>query len=154
MTIQQVRDFYENKEEHYYISTCFVNCGYHQKKGGYIQNAKNAGIDINFDGEKPSPNQKWHLIVSYIKIHLIDKMKKSPDDSFYVGRLLCPELLLWMAEAAGLDEDMIKGAAKKAREIIVEKGRKGRNKAGRLIKEDIETDLETKIMEYSERYKN
>ncbi|URZ16710.1 hypothetical protein CLFE_027570 [Clostridium felsineum DSM 794] len=53
-------------------------------------------------------------------------------------RVICPELLLWMAEAAGVDSKIVAEAEQSAR-VIIDNGANGyaRNKAGREIKKNI-----------------
>ena len=118
MTVGDLKRFYGDKDEHYEISDRFVKGGYQQKNSGpgtYIGYADELGMEINYLEAKP--NQHWHLIESYCK-------GKSDDEKVYSSRLKCPELLLWMAEAAGIDKETIDKAEKEARDII-DKGKNG-----------------------------
>lgn len=136
MTLDEFCHFFMDKKAHYPESDCFVRDGYGQKAGGYIKTAKNSEIKI--DSKNAEPNQKWHLLKSYYQGTDGNKAAKR-----CYGYLLCPELLLWITEAAGFD---IKDVAKEARQII-DKGEKwSRNKAGRKIREKITWEmLEEKI---------
>lgn len=143
MKLINLVDFYINKEEHYEISDDFVMSGYQQKDGGYIERAKKENVDVNY--KIAEPNQKWHLLCSYIpKLYFNDKKmsynevknKCNEDIKLNIRSfnfLQCPELLLWMAEAAGIDKDLIIKASADAKKIIDEKGTSGRNAAGRII---------------------
>ncbi len=129
MEMQEFIDFFKDKNAHYKTSDSFASdLRYRQKKGGYIKKAKDMHIEI--DIEKAEPNQKWHLLISYYD-ELID-CKKDAKNCY--NRLLCPELLLWMADAAGIESEIVEKAATKSREVI-DSGTDGRlrNKAGREI---------------------
>lgn len=110
---------------------------YQQNKGkppeydsGYIKKAYNCGMDINT--EKAEPNQKWHLLNSYYGVNedgfdINDKELDKDADIWCMGNietgkggpgLKCPELLLWIAEAAGVNIEKAKVEAEK----LCEKG--------------------------------
>lgn len=132
MTIKELANFYKSKNEHYEVSDVFVKAGYQQKSGGYISKAKKIGLEVDY--KKAEPNQKWHLLESYIP--------EKQESNLYNHLIICPELLLWMAEAAEIDTNIIREAEKKARKII-DAGRQenkeglARNKAGLTIREII-----------------
>jgi len=132
MLIKEIVDYFKTKKEHYPISDGFIKSGYQQQGGGYINKAKKIGLEIDY--KKAKPNQKWHFIDSYAS-------EKQGSD-VYKHLLVCPELLLWMAEACGIDNSIIRKAENKAREII-NIGRKenkegqSRNKAGIMIRKMI-----------------
>ncbi len=127
MTLDRFCDFFRDKQEHYPESDRFVIDGYGQKAGGYIKTAKLEGKMIN--SQSAEPNQKWHLLCSYHK-----RTDGKKDAKRCYGYLLCPELLLWIAEAVGFD---VKEIAAEARQIIDTGGKWARNKAGRKIREKI-----------------
>lgn len=130
MTIQDLIKFYTEKEKHYLISDLFVKTGYGQKKNGYIKKAKKANKTISW--EDAEPDQRWHFLESYAST--LD----GKADAKTVYRVICPELLLWMAEAAGVDSKIVEQAEQSAR-VIIDNGTNGyaRNKAGREIKKNI-----------------
>lgn len=130
MTIQDLIKFYIEKEKHYPISDLFVKAGYGQKKNGYIKKAKKANKTISC--EDAEPDQRWHFLESYAST--LD----AKADVKTVYRVICPELLLWMAEAAGVDSKIVAEAEQSAR-VIIDNGTNGyaRNKAGREIKKNI-----------------
>ena len=135
MEMQEFIEFFKDKNAHYKISDSFAGDErYRQKRGGYIKRAKDEHIEINII--KAEPNQKWHLLTSYYDE--LSDCKKDAKHSY--NRLLCPELLLWIAEAAGIDPEVVNKAATKAREII-DSGADGRsrNKAGKEITNKIIT---------------
>ena len=104
-TIQEFCDFLNDKREHYPLSDEFIE-RYQQASGGYIDYAKQCGIPV--DKYNHSPNQKWHFFSSWIEYGEIDKT----GDAYtrvYVG-LKCPELLLWIYEAMGVDPAKVKKA--------------------------------------------
>ncbi len=98
--------FYCEKNEHYPISDEFIK-KYQQKPTGdsYIDFARTTGHTVS--AEQCEPNQKWHLFEAYISW----KFKKNREN---VGQLRCPELLLWMAEAAGIDDEIVTEAKEAA----------------------------------------
>jgi hypothetical protein len=131
-----------SKNEHYPISDSFIKSGYQQKDGGYISKTKKIGLEIDY--KKAEPNQKWHFIDSYAS-------EKQGSD-IYKHLLVCPELLLWMAEACGINDSIVRKAEKEAREIInigrkEDKEGQSRNKAGIMIRKMITWNmLEEKII--------
>ncbi len=135
MEMQEFINFFKDKNDHYEISDSFASDErYRQRCGGYIKNAKVAQIEINI--KNAEPNQKWHLLTSYYDE--ISDCKKDAETCY--NRLKCPELLLWIADAAGIDSEIVSKAASKAREII-DSGSNGRsrNKAGYEIRKEIIT---------------
>lgn len=126
MTIKDLKCFYEKKQEHYPISDSFVKDGYGQQRNGYIKRAKKDNLEINY--KNAEPNQKWHLLHSYFP-GLKDDL-----DVQTVYRIVCPELLLWMAEASEIDPEIIMQAEQKARATIDKQNGYTRNYAGREIK--------------------
>jgi len=148
MLIQEIINYFKIKKEHYIISDGFVKAGYQQKNGGYINKAKKIGLEIDY--KKAEPNQKWHFIDSYAS--------EKQENDVYKHLLVCPELLLWMAEACGIDDNIVKKAEKKAREII-NTGRKenkegqSRNKAGIMIRKMINWNMIEKKLLMDNRLK-
>ncbi len=139
MLIKEIIDYFKTKNEHYPISDGFIKSGYQQQGGGYINKAKKRGLEIDY--KKAEPNQKWHFIDSYA-------LEKQEND-VYKHLLVCPELLLWMAEACGIEDDLVRKAEKEAREIIDIGHKEGqsRNQAGIVIRKMITWKmLEEKII--------
>ena len=132
MLIREIVNYFKTKNKHYPISDSFIKSGYQQKNSGYISKAKKIGLEIDY--KNAEPNQKWHFIDSYAS-------EKQGSD-VYKHLLVCPELLLWMAEACGIDNSIVRKAENKAREII-NIGRKenkegqSRNQAGIMIRKMI-----------------
>lgn len=112
MKILRLITFYYDKKEHYPISDEFIE-KYQQKEGGYITYAYETNHLI--DASKHEPNQKWHLMESYFITKLIGN---HGEINFSNGIFKCPELLLWMAEAAGVDEKIVNEASNYAKERI------------------------------------
>lgn len=99
MNTLQVYNFFKDKED--VVCPCtdrLVQAGYQQQSGGYeyIDYAKEQGIVIDY--QKNQPSQYWHLIESYCK--------RTKDDVNFTRRILCGELILWMAEVSqAVDRD-------------------------------------------------
>lgn len=110
ITLIDLIKFYCKKNEHYPISDEFIK-KYQQKPTGksYIDFAHDTGHTVS--AEQCEPNQKWHLFVAYIsyKLEVDDLCAKAR-----MGPLQCPELLLWMAEAAGIDDEIVTEAKEAA----------------------------------------
>ncbi len=109
LTIDEYTTFLKTKAEHYPISDEFIE-KYQQNDGGYIDLAKQLGIPV--DRQIHSPNQKWHFFESWFNPKLEAggfALTDSARSKIYTP-LLCPELLLWMYEASGIDPDKIKAA--------------------------------------------
>ena len=118
----------ETSNENYPITDDFVK-QYRQKAGGYIMHAKRACVE---------PTQKFHFLNSYLIY-----CKVSPEDDLVksIGRIRCPELLLYIAESVGLNNDLIKQAAENAKNIIKSNVPYSRIKASKKIKEIIPCNL-------------
>lgn len=157
MTRRELIEYFKSCKEHYPKSDDFVK-KYQQDKdkapkdyNGYIKKAYNLGMEIN--AEKAEPNQKWHLLISYYQINKIDINDKAYDNNVTIwsmgnketgkggSGLKCPELLLWIAEAAGCDIT----EAKNASEELCKKGK--RLLACNAIKEKISwQEVQDKIL--------
>ncbi|MBS4842905.1 MULTISPECIES: hypothetical protein [Clostridium] len=139
MQIKEWMEFLADKKEHYPVSDEFIK-NYQQSprnKNGYVFFAWETGHIIC--REISEPNQKWHFFESYMLI-MIAQGKIQPDDDAEkrYRKLNCPELLLWIAEAVGIDSEIVNEAARKAR-VIIDSGTNGhlRTKAGYEIREEI-----------------
>lgn len=104
---------------------------YKQQKGGYIDYFKREGNN--------NPNQKEHLLESYKKYLDKKPINKHRNSSNIYNSLKCPELLLWLAEASGVDRKLVIKASqlakKKMDEDITDKRK--RNAAGKIIRDVI-----------------
>lgn len=145
-TVKEWMSFLTGKKEHYKYTDEFV-IQYRQKQGGYIAFAKKVGHSTEqFNGE---PNQKWHFFESLMVRSLYDgsyKMEDNAETVYY--RLKCPELLLWICEASGVDVRM----AKKEMEQFLTNGndRVNRKNAYMKIREVIPWKILEKNMEKNE----
>lgn len=148
MNLKELGKHYESKEKHYEISDEFVKEGWGQAETsgntGYIAKAKSrlkTDKSIKINPRLAEPNQKWHLLVSYME----ESSPDLPAKTAY-SKIICPELLLWMAEAANVEEKKIKQAKQAAIKLMEDKRKAGdtwrcRNDAGRKIKEIIPWEL-------------
>lgn len=86
MVNKQVRQYYIDKENaDHSITDRLIQGGYKQPAGGYILNAKRAGVK--------DPSQYWHLIYSW--------SAHSEDEAPFNKSIKCGELIFWMAESSG-----------------------------------------------------
>ena len=109
ITVGEISDFLETKKEHYPFSDEFIE-KYQQTGGGYIDNAKKAGLIV--DKQQHEPNQKWHYFDSWLKLSLEDgtlSLDESAKSRVY-SKLICPELLLWIYEACEVDPVKVRNA--------------------------------------------
>ena len=104
--------FYSGKKEHYtYTDKFIIECEFGQQRSGeYIDFANETGHPV--DKNIAEPNQKWHFLESYcinkkIKDEGIGWLEEETQiwDSRY--GLKCPELLLWLIEAAGIETQRV-----------------------------------------------
>ncbi len=109
VTVGQMADFLSTKKEHYPLSDQFME-RYQQTSGGYLDNAKKAGITV--DRRQHSPNQKWHFFESWYYPSIADGTLSREEDakSRIYTKLLCPELLLWIYEACGVSPVKVRAA--------------------------------------------
>lgn len=115
ITMSDIADFLEDKNEHYPFSDEFVE-KYQQEDGGYIDNAKKAGLVVN--KQLHEPNQKWHFFESWLYPSIEEgtlSWEESAQSRVY-SKLQCPELLLWIYEACEVDPSKVKMAKDKAEE--------------------------------------
>lgn len=143
ITMQDISDFLTNKKEHYPLSDEFIE-RYQQTSGGYIDYANKKGHLV--DKERHEPNQKWHFFDSGLYQSLDDgsiTMDADAKRRVYTG-LLCPELLLWIYEASGVDPIKVKAAKE-----VAEKGKVEGTNVSTIAKnmracvpwEDIQTNI-------------
>ena len=108
MTNQQVYEYIsglsEHKEDCDYFADQYVKDGYGQVKGGYFAIAKKTDGVVILQ-EEAEPSQKWHMIDSYYKGKIESGFDMQTPAS--LGRIMCPQLMLWIAEIAGLDRDIL-----------------------------------------------
>lgn len=95
MTVGQVMQAYKDKKH----SPCpitekLIKAGYQQMRGGYIKTAKKNNEVVDY--KQTLPTQYWHLFYSYLKID--DEKEKLADDTKFTKRVVCGELIFWMAE--------------------------------------------------------
>ncbi len=91
MTKKEVKEYLEkNANKSVYVADEFVKKGYGQTVGGYHNVARKRNV--------ANPTQKWHFTVPYYEHQ--KNVNKNPTYS----RLHCPELLIWIAEVAGLNK--------------------------------------------------
>lgn len=111
VTVKDMASFLETRKTHYPISNEFIE-KYQQKDGGYIDNAKQAGLVV--DKQLHEPNQKWHYFESWYYPSIEDGSLSLTDSakSRVYSKLLCPELLLWIYEACEVDPVKVKAAYK------------------------------------------
>ncbi|MCI1673529.1 MAG: hypothetical protein LKI34_04860 [Bifidobacterium tibiigranuli] len=86
---------HKNNEGKEYISDLCVKEGYGQTCGGYLKDCEKKGM------KSAEPSQKEHFLDYYG-----DKGEKSPTYYF----LRCPQLLLFIAEIAGLSSERLENA--------------------------------------------
>ena len=105
ITMSDMERFLLTKEEQYPITNEYVEL-YQQESGGYISNALKAGLVV--DKAQHLPSQKWHYFESWLYPTLEEGMlwDASASDRSY-GKFSCPELLLWIIEATGVDTQKV-----------------------------------------------
>jgi hypothetical protein len=90
MTIKQVKDYFIDKNDvPCPMTEKLVKAGYQQISGGYIDRARREGLLVDYT--KFSPSQYWHLM-SYCN--------SCNSDRSFSKRIVCGELLFWMAEVS------------------------------------------------------
>lgn len=141
MTLAALRDYLKKAKEKYPVSTEFIK-KYQQSpanKNGYVYYAWDCGLTVC--KQTADPNQKWHFLEAYTGLLLADpsnNITPSTDARIMYNRIRCPELLLWLAEAAGLSPEKVRECADAAQEIIkTSAGSRSRNAAGNKIREMI-----------------
>jgi len=108
ITMADMAAFLETKKEHYPLSDEFVE-KYQQEDGGYITNARKAGLVV--DKQLHEPNQKWHYFDSWLYPTIEEGMswdESAKTRSYTYFR--CPELLLWIFEASDVDPNKVREA--------------------------------------------
>jgi hypothetical protein len=108
ITMSDMERFLLTKDEQYPITNEYVEL-YQQASGGYIANALKAGLVV--DKAQHLPSQKWHYFESWLYATIEEGMMwdASASDRSY-GKFSCPELLLWIIEATGVDSEKVREA--------------------------------------------
>ena len=108
ITMSDMERFLLTKDEQYPITNEYVEL-YQQASGGYIDNALKAGLVV--DKSQHLPSQKWHYFESWLYPTISEGMlwDASASDRSY-GKFACPELLLWIIEATGVDCEKVNEA--------------------------------------------
>ena len=108
ITMSDMERFLLTKDEQYPITNEYVEL-YQQESGGYISNALKAGLVV--DKAQHLPSQKWHYFESWLYTTIDEGMSwdASASDRSY-GKFSCPELLLWIIEATGVDSEKVREA--------------------------------------------
>lgn len=137
MTHQEVYDFIKDVPEQLngedYVSDKYVKAGYGQIRGGYFDVAYVKDEIILKSEAKPS--QKWHLLHSYYSTKIeSNNFNMQTEANLY--RIMCPQLMLWIAEIAGLKKSILESAMKSAMDY--EDANK--TKDSRKIKRDVLLD--------------
>lgn len=108
ITMRDISEFLKTKPEHYPLSDEFIE-KYQQTSGGYIDNARKAGLTV--DKRLHEPNQKWHFFESWLYPTIEGGMDWSElAETRVYKNLLCPELLLWIYEACEVNPSKVKEA--------------------------------------------
>lgn len=143
ITVKDMARYLEKRQAHYPFSDEFIE-KYQQSGGGYIENALKAGLVV--DKLQHEPNQKWHFFDSWYYPSLEDgtlSVNDSAKSRIYT-KLLCPELLLWIYEASGVDPIKVRSAMR-----IAEQGKTAGTNVSTIAKnmrscvawEDIEKNI-------------
>lgn len=105
ITMSDMERFLLTKDEQYPITNEYVEL-YQQESGGYISNALKAGLTV--DKSQHLPSQKWHYFDSWLYATIEEGMMwdASASDRSY-GKFSCPELLLWIIEATGVETEKV-----------------------------------------------
>ena len=121
ITMSDMERFLLTKDEQYPITNEYVEL-YQQESGGYISNAIKAGLTV--DKSQHLPSQKWHYFDSWLYPTIEEGMlwDASASDRSY-GKFSCPELLLWIIEATGVETEKVI----EAKDIAIEGKQNGLN---------------------------
>ena len=108
ITMSDMERFLLTKDEQYPITNEYVEL-YQQASGGYIDNALKAGLVV--DKAQHLPSQKWHYFQSWLYTTIDEGMlwDASASNRSY-GKFSCPELLLWIIEATGVETAKVREA--------------------------------------------
>ena len=108
ITMSDMERFLLTKDEQYPITNEYVEL-YQQASGGYIANAIKAGLVVYKAQHLPS--QKWHYFHSWLYATIDEGMLwDASASSRSYGNFSCPELLLWIIEATGVDAAKVREA--------------------------------------------
>lgn len=148
VTMKEFTEFLSTKKEHYPLSDEFIE-KYQQTSGGYLDTARNKGLLV--DKEQHEPNQKWHFFTSWFDASIKDGTVKLTDDPKVVvyNRLLCPELLLWIFEASGVNPVKVR-KAKEVAEAGKVSGARVATIASNMRKEVPYEDIYNNVVKYLE----
>ena len=143
MTVKEAQNYFHKIKADGPVTKRFSKM-HRQRSGGYIANWK------KLFGEEGTVNQSWHL-ESYLALSIADHTIPSLSEDFkkIYNRILCPELLLFIAEASEIEKELVEKVADGATSIINNGERYCRNKAGRYIRSQIPWEMiETAIVKH------
>ena len=86
------------------ICDIMVKNGLGQTTGGYFDEARRPEWNIKIERESANPSQEYHFREYYIENHKTNHIKNGVP-SYY--RLFCPQLLMYIAEVAGLPKKLL-----------------------------------------------
>ena len=109
ISVQDFADLLRNKNEHYPFSDEFIE-RYQQDSGGYIDYANQLGLCVS--KALCEPNQKWHFFSSWYERTKFDEGDTAKKRVY--TNLQCPELILWIYEACGVNVSKVSAAKKVA----------------------------------------
>ena len=108
VTMSDMERFLSTKNEQYPLTNEYVEL-YQQESGGYIKNALNAGLVV--DKTQHLPSQKWHYFTSWLYPTIEEGMLWDASASYRsYGAFQCPELILWIIEATGVETSKVEEA--------------------------------------------
>lgn len=122
ITMGEINAYLQDKREHYPFSDEYIE-HYQQASGGYIAFARQKGLTV--DRQLHEPNQKWHYFISWFKES--NNWKETSSAKRAIKGLKCPELLLWIYEACGIEPAKVKDA-----KLIAEKGKAAGKNANQI----------------------
>lgn len=125
--IEQNVDEHKNRYGQSYVADEYIKTGHGQTTGAYFDYAKryiknNSEIvfpqikkykNISINPDSAEPNQKWHLLISYYD-YKIEHGKFDMNSIASLERIYCPQLMIWIAEVAGLQRKILKKAMDRA----------------------------------------
>lgn len=143
-------DEHTNRHDDELVCDMMVKEGLGQTEGGYFEVAEYPKYKRIIDRSKAEPSQAFHFFEYYIDDEKNNRLDKKPS----YNSLKCPQLIMYIAEMAGLDRQILLECLKYIRETEESKGLIGMPKGGgylEKIKLNDDNDDENRLKEFKKK---
>ena len=140
-------DGHRNRNDDELVCDMMDKEGLGQTVGGYFEVAKYPKYKRIIDRSEAEPSQAFHFFEYYID----DEKNKRSDKKSSYNSLKCPQLIMYIAEMAGLDRQILIECLKYIRETEESKSVTGMPKGGGYLEKIKLNDNENRLKEFKKK---